>query len=70
MKLQKKESNPWSVAGFILAFFLPLLGFIFSIIGFFKSPNYNSGKGLSIAGIIISLLIFFSAILITIASRR
>lgn len=52
----EKKSNGMAVAGFILSFFFALLGLIFSIIGLKKSKETNSGKGLSIAGIIISTL--------------
>lgn len=50
-----KPNNGMAVAGFILSFFVPLLGLIFSIIGVVKSKNLDgAGKGLAIAGIIIS----------------
>ena len=48
------QSNGYAVAGFILSFFVALLGLIFSIMGLKKSKVTNSGRGLSIAGIIIS----------------
>lgn len=57
-KVETSEGNPnngMAVAGFILSFFVPLLGLIFSIVGVVKSRNLNgAGKGLAIAGIIIS----------------
>ena len=57
-KVETSEGNPnngMAVAGFILSFFVPLLGLIFSIVGVVKSKNLNgAGKGLAIAGIIIS----------------
>ena len=45
-----------AIAGFILSFFIPLLGLIFSIIGLKRSKETNNGKGLSTAGIIISCI--------------
>lgn len=52
-------SNGMAVAGFVCAFLVPLLGFIFSIIGLNKSKNLGgTGRGLSIAGIIISVVIW------------
>lgn len=51
---QVKRSNGFAIAGFILSFFIPLLGLILSIVGLNKVKETSSGKGLSIAGIIIS----------------
>ena len=51
------SDNPMAIVGFVLAFVMPLLGLIFSIIGFNKSDEVGGqGRGLSIAGIIISSL--------------
>ena len=50
------SSNGMAIAGFILSFFIPLLGLIFSIIGLKRSKETNNGKGLSTAGIIISCI--------------
>lgn len=50
-----RPANGYAIAGFVLAFFFALLGLIFSIIGYNKSKvMYGSGRGLAIAGIIIS----------------
>lgn len=58
-------TNGYAIAGFILAFFFALLGLIFSIIGLNKANEHNgSGKGLSIAGIIIATLNMALAVLI------
>ena len=49
--------NGMALAGFILSFFVPVLGLIFSIIGAAKAPRLNGDrKGLAIAGIIISAI--------------
>lgn len=50
-------SNGFAIAGFVCAFFFSLLGLIFSIIGLNKSKNLGgSGRGLAIAGIVISIV--------------
>lgn len=52
---QEKQSNGFAIAGFILSL-LPLLGLIFSIIGLVRSGKVGGkGRGLSIAGIILSI---------------
>lgn len=48
--------NTMSIVGFILAFIAPPIGFILSIIGLSKAKALQAGKGLAIAGIIISIL--------------
>ena len=53
----KKRWNGFAVAGFVLAFTNCLLGLIFSCIGIGNASKYgDKGKGLAIAGLIISLL--------------
>lgn len=48
-------TNGMALAGFILSFFVPVLGLIFSIIGVNKAKSLNGNRrGLAIAGIIIS----------------
>lgn len=57
------RTNTFAIVGLILAFFSQLLGLIFSIIGLTKAEEYGSGKGIAIAGIIVStLLLIFSLI--------
>ncbi len=52
-------SNGIAVAGFICAFIIPLLGLILSAIGLSNSKKLNgNGRGLAIAGIIVSLISF------------
>ena len=53
---QTNENNIFAILGFIFSFIFSLLGLIFSIIGLSKSKELGKGKGLSIAGIIISIL--------------
>lgn len=68
----KQGTNGMAITGFILAFIFPVLGLIFSIIGLVSSKDYydNSGRGLSIAGIVISLIpiIFFIIIFMGLVS--
>ena len=53
----EKKTNGFAIAGLVCALLVgPILGLIFSIIGLVKSKTTNSGKGLSIAGIIISII--------------
>ena len=60
-------TNTFAVVGFILAFFMPILGLIFSIIGLSKVKECNSGKGLAVAGIIISAAEWIIGIILVIA---
>ena len=59
-KVENTEVTPrngMALAGFILSFFVSVLGLIFSIIGLVKSKNLNGDRrGLVIAGIIISAI--------------
>ena len=53
-----EEKNDMAVASFILAFLLPPLGLIFSIIALLIADKRNGkGEGLSIAGLAISIVI-------------
>ena len=53
-----KEKNDMAIAAFILAFLLPPLGLIFSIIALLIADKRNGkGEGLSIAGLAISIVI-------------
>ncbi len=59
--------NPMALTGFILSFFIPVLGFIFSLIGLTKGNNQSgTSKGLAIAGIVISIFVFIFQTLLTI----
>ena len=63
-----KKNNGFAIAGFVLslvsiyfgAFFCvtPALGLIFSILGLTSCKDENTGRGLSLAGIIISSILF------------
>ncbi len=63
----RNETNGMAIAGFILSFFIPLLGFIFGIIGLHKAKEVDTGKGLSVAAIIISLISFVVSVFILIS---
>ncbi len=52
-----KKTNNYAIIGFVLSFFVSIAGLILSIIGLKKSKDFNDGKGLSIAGIIISSIL-------------
>lgn len=63
----EKKGNGVAIAGFVLSFFIPLVGLILSIVGAKKSKETNSGKGLSIAGIILSSIGLILSLIFTIA---
>ncbi len=53
---QKREgTNGMAIAGFVCSFLIPLLGLIFGGIGLKTANKTGNGRGLSIAGIIISI---------------
>ncbi|GII57146.1 hypothetical protein Pth03_55350 [Planotetraspora thailandica] len=53
-----QTTNGQSIAGFVLSFLIPPLGFIFSIVGLVVGGRRGQkGKGLAIAGIVISLVV-------------
>ena len=54
---QKSGSNAIAIVGFILSFFFWIPGLICSIVGLKNAPQYGGkGKGLAIAGIVLSVL--------------
>jgi len=66
--MKTKEYSKMAIAGFICSFFSSLLGWIFSGIGLHNIAKYDlKGKGLSIAGIIISSVNFIIGMIIIIA---
>lgn len=60
----EKKTNGFAIAGFIFSFISSIIGLILSIIGLKKSKQCNSGKGLAIAGIVISVVKIIAIILI------
>lgn len=60
----RKPTETISVVGFILSFIMPLIGLILSIIGLHKSKKNNSNQGLSIAGLIISIIVLLFRLLL------
>ncbi len=69
----KDEKNTIAIVGLIFAFFVPIVGLIMSIIGLSKSKKTKGvGKGLAIAGIIVSIfvgflqLLFFTGIIVAV----
>jgi len=65
----QKSTNGLAIAGFVCSFFFQILGLIFSIIGLVQiKKTGENGKGLAIAGIIISSVVIFITIIATIAA--
>lgn len=64
-KAASYSTNSWAIAGFILSFFSPLLGIIFSAIGWHKIDETGTGYLFSLFGFIISI-ISISSIVVTI----
>ena len=63
----QEQSNGLAVGGFICSFFFSLIGLILSIMGLKKANQIGGkGKGLAIAGIVISILGMFSYVLLVI----
>ena len=62
---ETQKTNVMAIVGFIFAFLLPLVGFILSIIGLVQiNKKGQKGKGLAIAGIIVSVFVaIFHAII-------
>jgi hypothetical protein len=55
---QKQGTSGLAVAGLILAFVLPLVGFILSLVAVFKTgAGKAKGRGLAITGLIVSIVI-------------
>ena len=61
------STNGFAIAGFVLSFFFALLGIIFSAIGLKKAKTTGSGKGLAVAGLVISILQYAIIIIVIIA---
>ena len=63
----QKKTNGLCIAGLICAFLVPLVGLILSIVGLSQAKKRNEdGKGLAIAGIIISVIEIIISIVITV----
>lgn len=53
----KKDSNVLAIVGFVMAFFMPIVGLICSIMGYKSADEYRDDyKSLALAGIIISAI--------------
>lgn len=60
----KRKTSTCAIAGFILSFFSFTPGLILSIVGLDETKRYDEdGKGLAIAGIVISVLTLISTII-------
>ena len=50
------QNNTMAILGLVFAFFFPLLGVIFSIIGLGRAKQMGNGRGIAIAGLVISIV--------------
>lgn len=66
MNSNDKKTNTLAILGFIFSFLISIVGLILSILGLNKSKETNSGRGLSIAGIIISSISIVMSIIVLI----
>jgi hypothetical protein len=70
---QRPRTSGMAITGFVLAFFCGLLGLVFSILGYNdcrKSSGMVTGKGLALAGIVISILSTIGVIVVWFAFMR
>ncbi len=69
---QTQETNTMAIVGFVLSFFITIAGLICSIIGYRNADSQygGNGKGLALAGIIISaisMVIAFVCVIVVIS---
>lgn len=63
-----QKTNTLAIVGFVLAFFLPFIGLILVIIALTQIKKTNQGgKGLAIAGLILSIIFLLFQIIILVA---
>ena len=68
---QPQRTSGLAITGFILAFLLPGIGFILSLIAVFKTgAGKAKGRGLAIAGIIISVVIMGVLVVVVVAASK
>ena len=58
------ESNGYAIAGFVLSFFIPLLGLIFGVLGLSRSKEIGGeGRGFAIGALVNSGIYFLGGII-------
>ena len=63
----QQKTNTMSILGLVFAFLIPLLGLIFSAIGLKQTKQRNEGgRGLAVAGLIISIIFMVIGILVAV----
>ena len=63
-----QRTNGFAIAGFVLSFFVPILGIIFSAIALKQiSDRGEGGKGLAIAGLVLSIVWICVALILLMA---
>lgn len=64
-QMRSQKTNGMAIAGFVLSFFCGLLGLIFSAVALSQiGKTGEGGKGLAIAGIVISVVSFIFGLMI------
>lgn len=64
-KSVQSQTNVMAIIGFVASFILPPVGIVLSAIGLRKADEIENGKGLAIAGLILSILGTILIIIIT-----
>ncbi len=63
---EQKEFSAFAIMGFVLSFLglFSIVGLVFSIIGILQTrDNKKRGRGLAIAGLIISIIVFIISVI-------
>lgn len=66
---QSDKTNGLAIAGLVLAFIIPLIGFVLSIVGLNQiNKRGEKGKGLAIAGIVVSSIFMLISVFILLSA--
>ena len=52
----QNKTNGLATAGFVLAFFFPVIGLVLSILGLKLSQKIGYGRGMAISGIVVAII--------------
>jgi hypothetical protein len=63
--MERERCNTCAIIGFVMSFYVPIIGIVFSIIGLNQiKKSTETGKGLAIAGIIVSVITILLVLLV------